>query len=409
VLRKLLPLALVFLAIGLSTAMYTPFLALFLNDEVHADALRVGLFLAAAPISLVILASLVGRLSDRLADRKWVLIGTALAGFAGTGLTAVVRDYWALLAITVTITAAAGGVMPQVFAYAREALRQSAKVGLAMSSLRSLFSTAWVAGPPLAAALLEAGGFRLVYGIAALVYLVAAIIVLLAVRGRRSPPGDPARPEPPDGVDAPRALIWVSIGAILLTRCAGNLSIQALPLLTTQDLHGGVGEAGFLLGLCAALEIPLMLAFGALSTRVPVYRLLLVGTVCEIGYLTLVAVATNTWELAAGQVLNAASIAALTGLAITYVQDMLPRHPGRASTLYSNTIPAGAVLAGPVLGAAQHFGYRMPYVLGAVLCLAALALFGALRGPLRRGGTGTPPGRAPAAAPAGSTPAPRRT
>ena len=71
---------------------------------------------------------------------------------------------------------------------------------------------------------------------------------------------------------------------------------------------------------------------------------------------------------------TAASIAALTGLGVTYVQDMLPRHPGRASTLFSNTFPAGAVLAGPVLGLAQHAGHRMPYAVAAVLSLTALVL-----------------------------------
>ena len=368
-----LPLALVFLAVGLSTAMASPFLALFLTEAVHADPLRLAVFLAAAPVAVVCVSTLVGRLSDRMPVRRTLLLATALAGCAGTGLTAVVRDYRALLIITVTLTAAAGAMMPQVFAYAREALHGSDRVAMTMSSLRTLFSIAWVAGPPLAAVLLGAGGFPLVYGTASLMYAVAAMVVLVALREPRQPTAAEAAAVR-RGADAPRAVIWLTIAVFVLTRCAGNLSVQGLSLFVTRELGGNVGDAGLLLGLCAALEIPLMLGFGLLAARIPVHRLLVLGTACALGYTSLVAVAADTWVLVAGQLLNAASIAALTGLGVTYVQDMLPRHPGRASTLFGNTFPAGAVLAGPVLGLAQHAGYRMPYVVAAVLSAAALAL-----------------------------------
>jgi SET family sugar efflux transporter-like MFS transporter len=122
-----------------------------------------------------------------------------------------------------------------------------------------------------------------------------------------------------------------------------------------------------------------MIGFGGLSTRFPLRRLLIVGAVCGLGYMGLAAVATSTWQLGVGQILNAASIAATSGLGITYMQDLLPRHAGRASTLFSNTFAGGAVLAGPVLGAAQQFGYRMPYVVGAVLSAVALVLLVAVR------------------------------
>ncbi|AGL17899.1 MFS transporter [Actinoplanes sp. N902-109] len=371
--RRWLPLALVYLAVGLSTAMAGPFLALFLDSAVHAGPLRVAVFLATAPVSAVIVATLVGKVSDRLPARRTVLLVTALAGCAGTTVTAFARDYGVLLGATVTLTALSGAMMPQAFAYAREALAGAEKVAMTMSALRTLFSIAWVAGPPLAAVLLQAGGFTLVYGFAAVMYAVAALVVLVALPATPAarPAGAPVRAT---GSDAPRLVIRLSIAVFVLTRCAGSLAVQDLALFVPHELGGDVGDAGLLLGLCAALEIPLMLGFGLLAARVPVRRLLVVGTACGLAYLLIVTLAHSIWELAAGQLLNAASIAALTGLGVTYVQDMLPRHPGRASTLFSNTFPAGTMLAGPVLGAAQHLGYRMPYAVGAVLCAAALGL-----------------------------------
>jgi SET family sugar efflux transporter-like MFS transporter len=74
----------------------------------------------------------------------------------------VVRDYWVLLGLAVTAFALAGSLFPQTFAYARQVLQQHdpGRAAMGISSLRTVFSIAWVAGPPLAAALLSAGGFR---------------------------------------------------------------------------------------------------------------------------------------------------------------------------------------------------------------------------------------------------------
>ncbi|MDP9817405.1 sugar efflux transporter [Spirilliplanes yamanashiensis] len=375
------------LAVGVSTAIAFPFLALFLDTEVQAGPVRVTVFLVAAPLSSVVVSTLIGRLSDRRPMRRVLLVVVALAGCLGAALTAFVRDYFVLLGLTVTATAVAGALMPQVFAYAREVVQGSPKAAMTMSSLRTLFSIAWVAGPPLAAVLLETGGFRLVYGSASLMYALAALVAFAwlapSPAERAGPaPAAPAGPDGPDeppparaaGPDAPRSVILLTVAAFALIQCAGNLGVQAMPLFISQDLGGSVGDAGFILGLCAALEIPLMLGFGALAARFPLRRLMLAGPACSLAYFAVAATAHATWQLAAGQLLLACSIAVVGGLGVTYVQDMLPRHPGRASTLFSNAFPIGAMLAGPVLGAAQHFGYRSAYAAGVALCAVALVL-----------------------------------
>lgn len=382
--RRWLPLSLVCLAIGLATAMASPFLALFLDDAVGADPLRVTLFLAAAPISAVVAASLVGRFSDRLPSRRPLLVATAVAGCAGLLVTAFVRDYATLLLVTVTLTALAGATMPQTFAYAREAIGDGTRAAMGMSALRTLFSVSWVAGPPLAAVLLGVGGFEAVYAFAAAMYAVSAVLALaLPASGAPVPEADAVAPRAP-GADAPRLLLWTSVTVFVLTRCAGALTVQGLSLYVTHELGGDVHDAGLLLGLCAGLEVPLMLGFGWLATRFGVHRLLMLGTAAALAYAILAALSGSLWPLVAGQVLNAASIAALHGLGLTYVQDMLPGRPGRASTLFSNAFPMGALLAAPVLGLAQEAGYRMPFVVAAVLCGVALVLLATARGKSRQ-------------------------
>lgn len=365
-----------FLAVGTSTALFNPFLSLFLSTEVDASPIEITVFLIVAPLGGVFASSLIGRFSDRRPIRRALLIGGAVAGVIGTGVTSVVRDYWVLLALAVTAFAIAGSLFPQSFAYARQLLERDdpARAPIGISALRTVFSLAWVAGPPLAALLLQAGGFPWVYGTAALMYALAALVAIcwldeVPARAPRAA-GDPVDDRPSAG----RWTLWLTAVAFTLLQTPLTLAVQSLSLFIETELHGDVGDAGLLLGLCAACEIPLMLGLGLLAVRLPLRRLLFAGAACGIAYYALAAAATGLWMLFAGQVLNALFIAAVTGLGISYVQNMLPGHPGRATTLFSNAFPLGAMLAGPLFGLAQHFGYRLAYWLCAALCTAGLLL-----------------------------------
>ena len=376
--RALLPLGLMFLAVGISMALVVPFLALFLSTDVGAGPIRVTVFLFVGPLAGVIAAWAIGRLSDRRSMRRGLLITAALSGFVGSLLTAVVRDYWVLLGLAVTATAVAGALFPQTFAYAREVLQRDnpARSAMGISGLRTVFSVAWVAGPPLAAVLLQAGGFRSVYGVAAGTYLVAAAVAAFWLK----PLGPATAPEPEDravpviGAAPPASRLTLLLAAVAFTllQCPLTLGAQALPLYVSRDLNGDVGDAGLLLGLCAALEIPLMLALGALSTRIPLRPLILGGAACGVAYYGLATLASEVWMLYALQPVNALFIAAVTGLGISFVQDLLPAEPGRATTLFTNTFPIGAMLAGPLFGLAQNFGFRLAFAMATGLCLAGM-------------------------------------
>jgi SET family sugar efflux transporter-like MFS transporter len=160
-----------------------------------------------------------------------------------------------------------------------------------------------------------------------------------------------------------------------------TLGAQALPLYTSTVLGGEVSDAGLILGLCAALEIPLMLGFGWLTTRFPLRPMILGGAVAAVAYFSVATAAGSVWVLMVAQLLNALFIAAVSGLGITYVQEMLPRQPGRGTTLFTNTFPIGAMLAGPLFGVAQHFGFRLAYGMGIGLSLAGLVFILVARPP----------------------------
>jgi SET family sugar efflux transporter-like MFS transporter len=396
----LLPLGLVFLTVGISTAVVGPFLSLFLSTAVHAGPVKVTIFLVGAPLAGVVMSTLLGRLSDRRPIRRTLLIVAATSGLVGTAVTAFVRDYWVLLGLTVTATALAGSMFPQTFAYARQVLQRDSpgRAALGISTLRTVFSLAWVAGPPLAAFLLDLGGFRYVYGMAAAMYALAALVAIFLLDEVDAPA--PVSADEPAAPAGDRIRLLFTIVAFTFLMVPLTLSVQTLPLFISVDLGRPVTDAGLILGLCAALEIPLMLGLGALTTRLPLRPLVLGGALCGVAYFGLASVTTSVWVLFAGQLLNALFIAAVSGLGISYVQDMLPAQPGRASTLFSNTFPIGAVIAGPMFGLAQHFGYRLAYLMATGLCLAGLLLLVLVRntGATRYRGSAARAGRTDAAA-----------
>jgi SET family sugar efflux transporter-like MFS transporter len=357
----MLPLALIFVVVGLGTSFTGPFLALFLSDAVRAGPLHTTFFLVVTPVAGIVVAWLVGRVSDRRPIRRRLMIAAAVAGLAGSALTAVLRDYWILLGLTTTVVALSGTLFPQSFAYARQVLHGPGpgRAAFGFSLFRTLFSLAWVCGPPLAALVLAARGFGYTYGFAAVMYAVAA----LAVIGGLPEVPAPAPVAGEAGTAAPeagRALIALTVAGVAAVQTASTLNVQAMPLYVSGDLGGSIRDAGLVLGLCAALEIPMMLGL------------------CAIAYEAVATTAGTVWMLAAAQLLQAAVISTVGALSIPYMQDLMPRHPGRATTLVVNTFPVGQILAAPMFGLAQHFGYRLAYglnlgmsVLGLLLLLAA--------------------------------------
>lgn len=366
--RTLFPLALVFLASGISTALVSPFVSLFLSTAVHAGPVLVTVFLIASRLAGVVAATLIGRISDRRPIRRAVLIAAAAAGLVSTALTAVVRDYWLLLGLAVTGMAVATALFPQSFAYARQVLARDhpTHATLGTSALRTVFSLAWVAGPPLAALLMSVGGFAFLYGGAAALYAIAGLLAIFRL-DRLEASAIPDAGDESTPPEVPRWRLLVIASGFTILQAPLTLVVQVLPLFVTTELGGGVSDAGLILGLCAALEIPLMLALGVVTRWLPIRTIVLVGGACGVAYYAVSALSSAVWHLVVAQALNALFIAAVAGIGISYLQDMLPRHPGRATTLFTNTLPVGAILSAPLFGLAQHFGYRLAYVFATVL------------------------------------------
>ncbi|WP_102126655.1 sugar efflux transporter [Deinococcus planocerae] len=373
-------LAFTVLLIGLALSLAGPYLPLFAVNRLHLTPLQLGIFLTLTAVSSVLISTRLARLSDRLPDRRPILLLALAAGALGYAGLSVTRAYPVMLLIGATLLATGAAAFPQVFSLARAqfALVPGTPPDRAVTALRSVFALAWVVGPGVGAfalARLDFGGlFLLTAGCLAL----AALPVLRIKAAPPAPVNTVADVEPQQKASPRRPLAWVTL-AFVLYGMSMSMGMTMFPLLVTRVLGGTDGQVGFLVGFCALLEIPLMLAFVAARRLPSTERLVKWAMALFVLHFALLFLAQGTPLLVVTQAVRAAVLAVLAGLGMAYFQELMPGRFGVATTLYSNTMNVGGMFAGIVSGAcAQLFGYRAVFLLCAALTLGAWVVMQAI-------------------------------
>ncbi|MFD5830419.1 sugar efflux transporter [Lentzea sp. NPDC060358] len=379
--RTFLQLSVISVVSGMTMAFALPFNSLFLTSEVGVTPFQLGFFLIVSPVASVVASTVMGALSDGRVQRRYLLVAGGVAGAVGYGLFAVLRDYWYLLGTSVVFIAITASLLPQLFAYGRQVSRGPSMV---VSVLRTLLSVAWVAGPPVAALLVAQTGWVGLFGATAVLSLGVAVLALLLPVPVAEPEDDVAEEAAAEPV---RGTMAVVSAAFTFMQGSVALAVSGLPLFITANLGGTAGDAGLTMGLCAALEIPMMLWFGALANRMSQHRLVLIGAAISLSYHGLMILTDAVWQVMALQLLHATVISLVMGVGITYFQSLDPLRPGHATTMFNNTQIVGSMVAGALLGVSQGLGFRWVYGFSFAMCVCGLALLlaaGRLTGSSRR-------------------------
>ncbi|MGW6929510.1 sugar efflux transporter [Lentzea sp. NPDC054927] len=378
--RTFLQLSAISVVSGVSMAFALPFNSLFLTSEIKVTPFQLGFFLIVSPLAMVAASTIMGKLSDGRVQRRYMLAVGGVAGAIGYSLFAVLRDYWFLLGASVVFIAIAGCLLPQLFAYGRQVSQGPSMV---VSVLRTLLSVAWVAGPPVAALLVaKTGWVGLFASTAALLLGVAVLALTLPV-----PPAAPVEEKAEEVAGQARGNMSVVSAAFVFLQGAVALAVGGLPLFITTELSGTAGDAGLTMGLCAALEIPMMLWFGSLANRMSQHKLVVIGAAISLSYHGLMVFTDSVWQVMGAQLLHATVISLVMGVGITYFQSLDPGRPGHATTMFSNTQIVGGMVAGALLGVSQQLGFRWVYGFSFTMCVLGLALLlvaGRLTGSSRR-------------------------
>jgi len=366
---------------GLQIAFLNPALALLLVALYDASAGQVGVVLAVYNAGGLIASLLVPAHADRRGDYLRPLLGCSVLTIALTAALALATSLPLAVVALVVLGGPAGVGTTLLFAHLKHSGAGTADV----VNTRAIVSFAWVAGPPLATAVLGAFGERALLGAIALVALLGAGTTAAMLRQRSRDDrqisgavkkGTGGKPVQEVHAPVPRSRIALLLVVFVALQATNSAVVAVMGLFVTRTLGLDVAWAGVVLGVAAAIEIPALLLVGRLSGRVSETRLLVSGCVAGVAYYAAVAFATGPVVLLLLQVLNAWFFAVVAGVGLTLFQRVVAR-PGLASGLYANTRRVGAIASGGLIAVgATSWGYSGVFAACAALTLVALTGLG---------------------------------
>ncbi|HBB7103464.1 TPA: sugar efflux transporter SetA [Escherichia coli] len=360
---------------GVAGALQAPTLSLFLSREVGAQPFWIGLFYTVNAIAGIGVSLWLAKRSDSQGDRRKLIIFCCLMAIGNALLFAFNRHYLTLITCGVLLASQANTAMPQLFALAREYADNSAREVVMFSSvMRAQLSLAWVIGPPLAFMLALNYGFTVMFSIAAGIFTLSLVLIafMLPSVARVELPSENALSMQGGWQDSNVRMLFVA--STLMWTC-NTMYIIDMPLWISSELGLPDKLAGFLMGTAAGLEIPAMILAGYYVKRYGKRRMMVIAVAAGVLFYTGLILFHSRLALMTLQLFNAVFIGIVAGIGMLWFQDLMPGRAGAATTLFTNSISTGVILAGVIQGAiAQSWGHFAVYWVIAVISVIALFL-----------------------------------
>lgn len=366
------------LVLGMAYSFVVPFYSMFGTIEVGMSNWMFGVFMTITSIAGIIISTALARWSDTHFSRRSILLLSCLCGALGYGGYAYVRSVLWLTVIGSVALGIASISFAQLFAAAREALGRhgiaDSEAPLYMNIFRLLFSLAWTIGPAISAWVMVHAAYEGIFLVCSGLFLVLFAIVWLYIPARPPPAANPATRTPLGKVLRRPDLLCYFLAIALVFTCT-TAGMMNLPLMILHTLGGDKLHVGVAYSVAPVFELPLMFWFGVLAARGDPGRIIRLGVIIAIAYYGLLFFVREPWHIYPLQILSAAMIAIVSGIAITFFQSYIPDQPGMATNLYSTANRLGSTVGYLGFGTlAEALGYRAIFLVCTVLCVAAFLL-----------------------------------
>jgi len=361
--------------LGIAGALQAPTLSLFLSREVQVPPLWVGLFFTINAIAGIVVSMMIAKRSDSVGDRRNIILLCCILALANAILFAFTRHYLTLITLGVLLSSLANVAMPQLFALAREyADSASREVVMFSSIMRAQVSLAWVIGPPLSFALALNFGFVTLFSVAAGLFFICFLLVWFTV------PSVPRTASLMQSGGIPLSGwrirdVRVLFAASTLMWTCNTMYIIDMPLWISNDLGLPENLAGLLMGTAAGLEIPVMILAGFYAKRWGKRNMMVAAVASAVVFYSGLILFHSHLALLILQVFNALFIGVVAGIGMLWFQDLMPGRAGAATTLFTNSISTGIILAGLFQGMlVEHFGHGSVYWVIAAIAVLTLVM-----------------------------------
>lgn len=364
---------------GISSAAIAPYRAITAINGLGMENSTYAIVITFSSIATALASLLLGSLSDRIGDRRRLVIVSAVMGALAYGLI-YLFPYKPVYIISFCLVLPFGGALfSQTFSFSRAYydLNAPQQSEFMTSVLRSIVSAAWVIVPPATGYIASVYSVFDVFGAAALAHLCCALIfgLLLTQKNAQVPPSTHALER---GVAFWRILPasrTIGVLGVISVRVAMALHVTILPLAIVTDFHGTLSHVGYIAALAAGLEVPLMLGWGILAARWPKEHILVINAVIYGGYMILIVFAQSVADVLVLQVPNAIATAALMSITISYMQETIKGRLGLSTALMDVATVTSALIAAATFGLlATEASYLPVFIAAGAFSFAGAAI-----------------------------------
>lgn len=321
-----------------------------------------------------------GYLSDKIRDRRLLVMLTALCGIVAHGMIYLWPSQISFAIAMAVIMPVAGASYGQSFGYMRVFYlrHRPERVDFMVTALRTVFTVAWIIVPPVAGWVAAEFSIFDVFLASALSYAVVAGIfaLLMTDPGTAVQMPAPVRAEGASflSVFALRPGILAGLAGLVVMTGAMRLMTLTMALFIVTDLGGTVADVGLYAGITAATEAPFMLLLAFLTNRVSKETLLAGAGLVMALFIGLASQLTSVTALFWLLFLNGLGTAALMSINIPYVQDAIKGRIGLSTSLMDLVAIGANLLGAGAFGVLASGGdYRF-----ALLVAAGLSVVGAV-------------------------------
>ncbi|TCU19185.1 MFS transporter [Rhizobium sullae] len=328
------------IALAFTYASTLPYQSIIGISELGMSDGNYSLLIFGSAIINVTTSLTLGVWSDRLGDRRPLVLCLSVAGMLGFGMIYAFHTPAVFILCVLFLIPMSNSTYSILFASVRVATNamDRGRAASIVSAVRALYSGSWALAPGLIGLyLVDSQSMTPAFGIAGLASFTCCSISLL----------------------------------LGLHRLSGVL----YPLIITHAAGGSAVDVGFVAGLIAFLEMPFVMMWGMLQRRFRSVHILAAGTLTYCIYLALLGVASAPWHIYALVLVNACGASALLSVPITYLQDLIADRPGLGSSLISVTSFVSSGVSALIFAVGTAItDYSGTAVLGAVIGLCAIGM-----------------------------------
>jgi MFS family permease len=363
------------LAFFIAAGVVLPIAPQFAEEALGADRIGVGVSIASFSVAALALRPLVGWAADRF-GRRPLMLGGALLNVVALGVHLLAGDLSSFILARCLLGAAEGFFFVAILAAGAD-LAPAERRGEALSFLSLSLYLGIAIGPPIGEALLKAGSFPLVWGVAMVIAAVAAALVRLVPETAPVVPAGAPRPRTP--LIHPAGLFPGLVILLGLWGMAGFLTF--LPLYAPDV---GLADAGLPLALYALIVVGLRVIGATWPDRFGAARLSGAALALSAVGLAVLGLVPSPVGVYAGTAIFASGVAFTMPALLTLAVSRVPEHE-RGTVVGTATLFLDVAFGvAPVgLGAiADAGGYGPVFLVSALLAAVASVLLLARRAAL---------------------------